>query len=122
MALDTVATPTRIEADTFYGQDLWTVTGVDSDASTAIDIKAAVTGKSHYITGVILTSDDDDVYPQLQDGDGTLLFGPFCSNANGVLQIAWKFDKPIKVTAAKSIALKAAAGGNVSVYIEGFTI
>ncbi len=121
MALDASATPTRTEG-AFSGKSYWAITGVDADASTAIDIVAAPgAGKSLYITGVIITSDDDDAHPQLQDGDATLLFGPFCSNANGILQITWKFCQPIKVTANKSLAVKAAAAGNVSVYVEGYT-
>jgi hypothetical protein len=121
MALDASATPTIVAPSGRANN--WAVTGYDTDVSTAIEIKAAPgAGISHYITGVIITSDDDDANPQLQDGDGTLLFGPFMSNANGILQVAWQFKCPLKVTTNKAIALKAAAAGNVSIYVEGFTL
>jgi hypothetical protein len=119
MALTASGTPTIISQT---GRNAWAVTGYDTNASTAIAIKAAPgAGYSLYITGAILTSDDDDANPQLEDSDATLLFGPFMSNANGVLQVQWKFESPLKVTTNKGISLKAAAAGNVSVYVEGFT-
>jgi hypothetical protein len=121
MALDTVATPTIVADNPFNEKVYWAVTGLDADASTAIDIVAAPgVGKSLYITGVLITSIDADAFPRLQDGDATLLFGPFYS-ATTCPVIPWKFEHPLKVTANKSIALKAAAAGNVSVYVEGFT-
>lgn len=125
MALDTYATPTIVNTGSFVGKTLWAFTGCDTDVSTAIDIISAPgAGKSLYITSVILTSNDADAYPQLQDGDATLLFGPFYTllgTAAGAMVINKDFKNPIKVTANKSIALKAAASGDVSVWIEGFT-
>ena len=121
MALDTVATPTIVPNQPFLGKINFAVTGADTDASTAIDIVAAPgAGKSLYITEVIITSNDADANPQLQDGDATLLFGPFYPSTSGIV-VHKRFPNPLKVTANKSIALKAAAGGNVSVYVEGFT-
>jgi hypothetical protein len=121
MALDTVATPTIVNEGSFNEKVYWAVTGIDADASTAIDIvDAPGVGKSLYITGVIITSPDADAFPRLQDGDATLLFGPFFSTTSCPV-VMWQFRNPLKVTANKSIALKAAAAGNVSVYVEGFT-
>ena|SRR3990170_3202151 len=124
MAFDTSATPTRVQADgSFMGKVYWAFTGTDSDASTAIDIVAAPTSpRCHYITGVIIqTAYDADAFPQIQDGDATLLFGPWLSGTLTANMISWKFDNPIKVAAGKSIAVKCAAAGSVYVYIEGFT-
>jgi hypothetical protein len=124
MAFDTSATPNLVESGgTFSGKVYWAFTGTDSDASTAIDIVAAPTApRSHYITGIIFqTAYDADAFPRLQDGDATLLFGPWLSGTLTANTISWKFDNPIKVTAGKSIAVKCAAAGSVYVYIEGFT-
>ena len=124
MAFDTSATPTRVTGDgSFMGKTFWTFTGTDSDVSTAIDIVAAPgVGKALYITGVILqTAYDADAFPQLQDGDGTLLFGPWLSGTLTANTIPWKFDNPLKVTSNKALAVKAAAAGSVYVYVEGFT-
>jgi len=124
MAFDTSATPTRVTQDgSFMGKTFWTFTGTDSDASTAIDIVAAPgAGKALYITGVILeTALDADAFPQLQDGDGTLLFGPWISGTVGAHIINWKFDNPLKLVSNKALAVKAAAAGSVYVYVEGFT-
>ena len=123
MAFDTSATPTRVEDGSFMGKVYWTFTGTDTDASTAIDIVAAPgVGKALYITGVILqTALDADAFPQLQDGAGTLLFGPWLSGTVGANHLIWKFENPIKVTTNKSLAVKCAAAGSVYVYVEGFT-
>ena len=123
MAFDTSATPTRVDDGSFMGKTYWTFTGTDSDVSTAIDIVAAPgAGKALYITGVIIqTAYDADAFPRLQDGAGTLLFGPWLSGTLTANLISWKFDQPIKVTANKSLAVKCAAAGSVYVYVEGFT-
>jgi len=123
MAFATSATPTRVEEGSFFGKTYWTFTGNDEDVSTAIDIVAAPgAGKSLYITGVIIqTAYDADAFPQLQDGAATLLFGPWLSGTLTANLISWKFENPIKVTANKSLAVKAAAAGYVYVYVEGFT-
>lgn len=123
MAFDTSATPAIVNTGNFMEKVFWAFTGTDSDASTAIDIVAAPgLGKSLYITGVIIqTSLDADAFPRLQDGDATLLFGPWVSGTVGASVISWKFDQPLKVTINKSLAVKCAAAGSVYVYVEGFT-
>jgi hypothetical protein len=123
MAFDTSATPTIVQPSNFMTKSYWAFTGTDADASTAIDIKAAPgAGLSLYITGVIIqTAYDADAFPRLEDGDGTLLFGPWLSGTLTANLISWKFDQPIKVTANKSLAVKCAAAGSVYVYVEGFT-
>lgn len=123
MAFDTSATPSIVTDGAFNQKKLWAFTGTDSDVSTAIDIVAAPgAGKSLYITyALIVTSADADAFPQLQDGAATLLFGPFPSGTTGPVVIQKEFKLPIKVTANKSLAVKAAAAGSVYVYVEGFT-
>jgi len=122
MALDAISTPTIVDEIPFKGRSLWAINGYDTDASTAIDIKDAPgAGKSLYITSVIITCNDADAYPQLQDGDATILFGRFFTTATDSLSLVKEFKRPIKVATNKSIALKAAAGGNVSIWMEGAT-
>jgi len=121
MALDSVSTPTIVDEIPFKSRTYWSVNGQDTDASTAIDIVAAPgAGKSLYITDIVLGSDDADAHPQLQDGDATVLFGPLLSAVEG-LHLTVSLRKPIKVATNKSIAAKAAAAGNVFIFISGAT-
>ena len=131
MALDVVATPTLavpneptdVSQANPAAQIHWAVTGYEADASTAIAIKAAVTGSYHYLTHVIIVCVDDDALPQLQDNAGTpnLLFGPVCGQATGGTVINHRFRRPLKMDVSTALAVKAAAAGIFSVYVEGFT-
>ncbi len=119
MALDAIATPTLVEEIPFSGKVLWCITGYDTDASTAIEIKAAPgVGKALYITSIILGSDDADAHPHLQDEDDNVLIGPLMSTVEGPI-LSHTFSKPLKLVNNKALELKAAAAGNVSVHIEG---
>lgn len=119
MALDAIATPTLVEAIPFNGKILWCITGYDTDASTAIEIKAAPgVGKALYITSVILGSDDADAHPHLQDEDANVLIGPLMSTVEGAI-LEHTFSYPLKLVNNKALQLKAVAGGNVFVHVEG---
>lgn len=119
MALDAIATPTLVEEIPFSGKVLWCITGYDTDASTAIEIKVAPgVGKALYITSIILGSDDADAHPHLQDEDDNVLIGPLMSTVEGPI-LSHTFSKPLKLVNNKALELKAAAAGNVSVHIEG---
>jgi hypothetical protein len=123
MALDAISTPTTVNGENipFRGKTLWSINGQDTDASAAIEIKAAPgAGKSLYITEIVLGSDDGDAHPQLQDSDGTVLFGPLLSTTGGMHLVA-VLKHPLKVATNKGIALKAAAAGNVFVFLQGAT-
>ena len=125
MALDAISTPTLVEAVPFSGRQWWSINGYDTDVSTAIEIKAAPgAGKSLYITHVIMTCNDADSFPWLQDEDNTILFGrffPLLGTAGGGFVVDHKFERPMKVVTNKALELKAAAAGNVSIFIEGAT-
>lgn len=119
MALDAIATPTLVEEIPAFQKTLWCITGYDTDASTAIEIKAAPgTGKALYITSVILGSDDADAHPHLQDEDDNVLIGPLMSTVEGPL-IDHTFSKPLKLVSNKALEVKAAEAGNVFVHVEG---
>lgn len=121
MALDAISTPTIVDEIPFKGRFLWAVNGNDTDASTAIEIKAAPgTGKSLYITSIIMSSDDADAHPVLQDEDGNVLFGPLLSTVGGQIMVS-PLKKPIKLAANKALEIKSSAAGNVSVFVQGAT-
>jgi hypothetical protein len=121
MALTAISTPTIVDEVPHMGKVLWTVNGYDTDASTAIEIKAAPgVGKALYMIGVIITSDGANTHPQLQDEDGNILLGRFFTTAEGNV-ISKNFKYPIKLVSNKALQLKSAASGTVSIYIEGAT-
>lgn len=119
MALDAIATPTLVESIPHMGKQLWCITGYDTDASTAIEIKAAPgVGKALYITSIILGSDDADAHPHLQDEDDNVIIGPLMSTVEGLI-LQHTFVNPVRLVSNKALELKAAAAGNVFVHVEG---
>lgn len=123
MALDAISTPTIVGEVPFRGKVLWAISGYDTNVSTAIEIKAAPgVGKSLYITAVVITSNDVAAYPWLQDEDDNILFGQFFTTlTTGGFSLVKEFSKPIKLVSNKALEIKAAASGNVSIWIEGAT-
>jgi len=121
MALDAISTPTIVEEIPHNGKTLWSINGIDTDASTAIEIKAAPgTGKSLYITEIFIGSDDADAHPMIQDEDANVLFGPLQSTTGGIHLVA-VLRHPIKMVSNKALQIKAEAAGNVFVFVEGAT-
>ena len=119
MALDTISTPQLVEEIPFESRVRFAINGNEADAGTAIEIKAAPgIGKALYITEIILGSDDADAHPHLQDEDDNVLFGPLFSTVEGPI-LHKVFSKPIKVVTNKALELKAAAAGNVFIWVEG---
>ncbi len=120
MALDSIYEPETVETIPFIGQQPWTLNGKDSDAGTAIEIKAAPgVGLALYITQVVLGSDDADAHPQIQDEDDNVIFGPLFSTIEGPTMSVTP-AKPIKLVSNKALELKAAAAGNVFVFVQGY--
>ncbi len=123
MALDAIATPEILTGQRAVGGTPFVITGHDTDASTEIAIKAAPgENKSILIDAVILTSNDADANPQLQDEDDNVIFGRFfglLGAAGGATVVNMRFPNPLKLVSNKALELKAAAAGNVSVYVEG---
>jgi hypothetical protein len=117
MALDAISTPTL--ADEPNGGTPGIINGYDTDASTAIEILAAPgTGYTTYILEAILGSDDADAHPHLQDEDDNVLFGPLFSTVEGPILHKPSNGKAIKMVSNKALEIKAAAAGNVFVYVE----
>lgn len=118
MALDASSTPTVVTS--LEGGTPWAVNGVET-GNTAEEIKAAPgSGFSLYITEFLITSDDADAHPHLQDEDDTILVGPFYTTAEGIV-VPHVFKYPIKLTSNKALEIKLAAAGNVGFYVAGIT-
>jgi len=119
----TLATPTILTGNRAKGGVPFVVTGNTADSSTANALKAAPgAGKSILIDACILTSNDADANPQLQDEDDNVIFGLFyglLGAAGGATVVSMRFPNPLKLVSNKALELKAAAAGNVSVYVEG---
>lgn len=120
MALDAISTPELVHAlpvDAVHKA----INGNEADASTAIAIVAAPgVGKAIYLLEALITCDDDDADPVLQDEDDNLLFGPFYAKAAGPIVVHKKWEQPriLKLVTNKALELKAAAGGSISIYLE----
>lgn len=123
MALDAISTPTLVDEVPFKGRTYWAINGYDSDVAAGIEIKAAPgTGKSLYILSVVITSNNAAAYPYLQDEDDVILFGRFFPIlTSGGFSLVKEFKRPMKVATNKALEIKAAASGNVSIFIEGAT-
>lgn len=117
MALDAISTPLLVSALPVDAV-IEVINGYDTDASTAIEIKAAPgVGKAIFLLKVILGSDDADAHPHLQDEDDNVLFGPLFSTVEGG-NLKNKFEQPLKMVSNKALEIKAAAAGNVFVYCK----
>ena len=119
MPIDTISTPavvTALPSDAVFG----IINGIEADASTAIAIVAAPgAGKTIFLLEVLITCDDDDADVQLQDEDDNVLFGPFFAKAAGPIVVHKKWEKRIiKLVSNKALEVKAAAGGDFSIYLE----
>ncbi|KKN16571.1 hypothetical protein LCGC14_0974510 [marine sediment metagenome] len=121
MALDAISTPTLVDEIPFRDKVLFAINGYDTDLQTAIEIKAAPgVGKAIYITAVVITSNDADAYPYLQDEDDNILFGRFFPIlTTGGFALVKEFPKPLKLATNKALELKSVAAGNVSIWVEG---
>ena len=121
MALDAISTPLMVNQVPHKGRVDWVLNGYDTDVSSPIEIKAAPgPDKALFIKEVLITCNDADAYPYLQDEDDNILFGRFFTSTNGIV-IAWKFTRPIQLVTNKALELKSVAAGNVSIFLEGAT-
>ncbi len=97
------------------------LTAYEADASTAVEVIAAPgAGKAIFLLEAIITCNDDDAAPLLQDEDDNYLFGPFYAMAAGPLFIHKRWEQPriLKVVTNKALEIKAGGAGSISLYIE----
>ena len=120
MALDASSTPTlvdRLPLDAVFSS----LNANEADASTAVEcVSAPGSGKAIYLLEAVITCNDDDAAPVLQDEDDNLLFGPFYAMAAGPIVVHKKWEEPriLKLVTNKALEIKAAAAGSISIYIE----
>jgi hypothetical protein len=120
MAIDASGTPTLV---TCLPTDavISAISGYEADASTAVAVIAAPgAGKALYLLEAIITSNDDDAAPVLQDEDDNYLFGPFYAMAAGPIVVHKKWEQPriLKLVTNKALEIKAGGAGSISLYLE----
>ena len=119
MGLDAISTPTLVNTLPVDAVPA-VLNGREADASTAIEIVSTPgTGKAIFLLELFLICDDDDAAPHLQDEDDNVLFGPFYAKAAGpiVVHKIWKEPHILRLALNKALELKAAAAGNVFIYL-----
>lgn len=98
----------------------WTVTANGTDAATAT--KAAVAGKSHYLTGIIAsTAPGGTALFTVKDDTTAILAGSSWALTGGDGLVCVQFAHPIKITAGKAVSLEASGSGTTYANLMGFT-
>lgn len=119
---NTIDTPTLVgpESIPLVRTAPWAVNCLTTDTTPAVEIKAAVTGSSLYLTHVTMSGATVDVAVTLFDGTDEIL-GPITLQADGGGNFSKDWKDPLKLS--KSTALKVTGTNNVAftVYVEGFT-
>lgn len=95
----------------------WAVNATETDAASNSEVKAAVTGKSLYVTKLVINCAVAQTVV-LNDAT-TALLGPYTFLAAGGTAVNIDFTRPIKLTVSQ--ALNVTAGGAYALYVEGFT-
>ena len=97
----------------------WKINATDADATTHEELKAGVTGRSHYITRVHLNAALATTLA-IED-DSTTIIGPIAFPATGGNSWDEDFPEPIKITAGAAINILQVGAGDFNVILEGFT-
>lgn len=97
-------------------RSFWAVNATETDAASNSEVKAAVSGKSLYITKLVINCAVAQTVV-LNDAS-TALLGPYTFLAAGGTAVNIDFTKPIKLTISQ--ALNVTAGGAYALYVEGF--
>jgi hypothetical protein len=102
-----------IGASTFHA----TITS--ADASTAVQVLAGTSGKSIYLTDVVIST-DSALTLQLEDSAGTpnVLVEDLFMPATSVWSKTW--STPIPVIAGNDLNVLASGAGNISVTVTGY--
>ncbi len=95
----------------------WAVNATESDAATNSEVKAAVSGKSLYLTKLVINCAVAQTV--VLNAASTALLGPYTFLAAGGTSVSLDFTRPIKLTVSQ--ALNVTAGGAYALYVEGFT-
>lgn len=92
-----------------------------ADATAAAELQALSSGKSIYLTDIIIST-DTAMNIKVQDSAGTpvVLIGPLYLPASGTFSKT--FDTPLKTTISKALNVIASVSGNISVTASGYII
>ena len=105
----------------------WAVSVYSANASGGEDIKAAESGKSHYVRKLIIaTQSVSDLTVDIGSGQDTgittIHLGPIpMPDAGGSITIDFGDDKMLKCTAGASLAVDTSAECPIWIYAEGKT-
>lgn len=119
-----ITTPTLIgqESMPIARSAPWAVNNDEDDGTPAVELKATPgAGYALYITHITISGRLTDVAVNLQDGDGTVLFGPVQMEADGSALYTKDFKYPMKLTDNKALDVLATNGVAFTIYVEGFT-
>lgn len=94
----------------------WAVNATETDAASNSEVKAAVSGKSLYITKLVINCAVAQTVV-LNDAS-TALLGPYTFLAAGGTSVVINPARPIKLIVSQ--ALNVTAGGAYALYVEGF--
>ncbi len=95
----------------------WALNATETDSASNSEVKGAVTGKSLYVTKLVINCAVAQTVV-LNDAS-TALLGPYTFLAAGGTAVNIDFTRPIKLTVSQ--ALNVTAGGAYALYVEGFT-
>jgi len=119
MAVTTISVAKTSPRKDFFAHSFYFTDGVNCE-----QIKAAHATKPFYITRLVVAGDFDG-YIIFGDGEATNAVETpalyLLATATGLAYDLSFEDKPIKLTAAKSITVESSAAGPVAGIVEGFT-
>ena len=126
MAITTTAVAVSSPLSAKAAYNVWAVCATSADARSTEEIKAAVTGKAHYLELLSITSATAGTVT-IGSGEAAgaveaVLLGPIPFAATSGEVLLDMHDSPIQLTAAKSLTVNASALGDVCVFAKGFTL
>ena len=103
----------------YNANDSFNATLSTPDARTAQVIKTATSGKSIYVTDLVISAAVADNI-RIQDSTATAVVHMSPIYLEAGTSIAINFSTPLKITASKDLKVKATVVGNVTVTATGF--
>ena len=99
------------------------INGVSADLTGCETLNAAVTGKSHYLESVTIST-DTDMSVTIGEGETTNAvttprYGPIFVKA--YVPHSMIFREALKLTAATDLTVDSSASGNATIFVEGET-
>lgn len=101
----------------YDSSDAFNLNATAVNATTAVKIKDATSGKSIYITDVVISSEQAGNV-SLVDEDGTVIIGPLYVAANSNLPMSFSTAK--KVVVSKALMVKTGTSIHITVSVDGY--